>query len=198
MSPRIPELAEAGVSAKRFGQSPLLLAQPRVDLPAESAAGVRFERVLVPVDLSAGTLDVLRQASGLVQPGSLLRVVHAVQLNIAGEERGVPRLSLIRELRDTARAELEKLINSLWKDEVPAVIIIREGRPRDVILQEAHTNNADLIVMGAHQRGAWRRFFHSNTAEHVMRYAPCPVLVVRNRRIAESWVQSSYAVSILP
>jgi nucleotide-binding universal stress UspA family protein len=178
MTHRISELVETGVGAEWFAESQLH-SQPRIDAADVSDEGVRFERVLVPVDLSTGTLSVLRRASTLAHPGSIIRVLHAVQLNIAGEERGIARTGLIRELREAAREELGKLINSLWASETPAAIMIREGRPKDVILQEARAGNADLIVMGAHPHTGWRRVLHRNTAAYVMRHAPCPVLVVR-------------------
>ena len=173
-----PELVETEIGARRFANSPLH-SPPRLDAADASTEGVRFERVLVPVDLSAGSLPALRRASTLVCPGAMIRVLHAVQLNIAGEERGIARAGLIRELHEAAREELGKLIERLWTNETPAAVIIREGRPKDVILQEARASNADLVVMGAHQHTGWLRVLHRNTAAYVMRQSPCPVLVVR-------------------
>jgi nucleotide-binding universal stress UspA family protein len=83
------------------------------------------------------------------------------------------------ETRTAARKQLGKMIESLWAEEIPATVIVREGRPKDVILREARDSNADLIVMGAHQDAGWLRALHRNTASYVMRHAPCPVLVVR-------------------
>jgi nucleotide-binding universal stress UspA family protein len=178
MTHRFPGLVETEIGARRFANSPLD-SPPRLDVTDASTEGVRFERVLVPVDLSAGTLSVLRRASALVCPGTMIRVLHAVHLNIVGEERGIARTGLIRELHEAAREELGKLIERLWANETPAAVIIREGRPKDVILQEARASNADLIVMGAHQHTGWLRVLHRNTAAYVMRKSPCPVLVVR-------------------
>src|SRR4030095_8463249 len=45
-----------------------------------SNAGVRFQRVLVPVDLSPGTLSILHRARDMAGPGAILLVLHAVQL----------------------------------------------------------------------------------------------------------------------
>jgi nucleotide-binding universal stress UspA family protein len=178
MTHRFPELVQAENGAGRFAESPLHT-RPRIDEADASTQGVRFERVLVPVDLAAGLLSVLRRASTLASPGTMIRVLHAVQLNIVGEERGIPRAGLIRELHEAAREELGKLIESLWAIETPAAVIVREGRPKEVIVQEARASNADLIVMGAHQHVGWRRVLHRNTASYVMRHAPCPVLVMR-------------------
>ena len=40
---------------------------------------------------------------------------------------------------------------------------------------------ADLIVVGSHSRRGLPRVVLGSVAERVARYAPCPVLVVRNR-----------------
>ena len=178
MSCRFPGLVETEIGLARFAES-WLHSPTRVAATEPFIDRARFERVLVPVDLSNGSLSVLRRASALACPGTMIRVLHAVQLDIVGEERGIARTGLIRELREAARKELSTLIESLWANEIPAAVIIREGRPKDVILQEARANNADLLVMGARQHSGWLRVLHRNTAAYVMRHAPCPVLVVR-------------------
>ena len=38
----------------------------------------------------------------------------------------------------------------------------------------------DAIVVGSHARGRLGRLFHGSVSEHVVRHAPCPVLVVRD------------------
>src|ERR1051325_8440494 len=155
MSCRFPGLVETEIGLARFAESWLHI-PTRVAATEPFIDRARFERVLVPVDLSNGSLSVLRRASALACPGTM-----------------------IRELREAARKELSTLIESLWANEIPAAVIIREGRPKDVILQEARANNADLLVMGARQHSGWLRVLHRNTAAYVMRHAPCPVLVVR-------------------
>jgi nucleotide-binding universal stress UspA family protein len=39
----------------------------------------------------------------------------------------------------------------------------------------------DLIITSTHGRSGLRRVFMGSTAERIVRYAPCPVLVVPNR-----------------
>ena len=54
--------------------------------------------------------------------------------------------------------------------------------PYQEILEEANSIHADLIVMSSHrpQRHAVRTYFLGSNAGHVVRYAKCSVLVVRN------------------
>jgi len=143
------------------------------------AESVSIQRILVPVDFSACSVEALRHASALAkQFEAVIDVVHVVQLNIAGEEAGVPRTALIRQLSDAARQNLSKLIEILWAGEIMATVAIQEGRPADVIVQEARARNSDLIIIGTHKKQGRLRLFRRNTAARVIRRAPCPVLVV--------------------
>jgi nucleotide-binding universal stress UspA family protein len=55
---------------------------------------------------------------------------------------------------------------------------VRQGGIYHEILEEAAAFNADLIVMTSH-RPAMRTYFLGSNAGHVVRYAKCSVLVVR-------------------
>ena len=59
---------------------------------------------------------------------------------------------------------------------------MRQGGIYQEILDEATSMPADLIVMTSHrpQRHAVRTYFLGSNAGHVVRYARCSVLVVRN------------------
>jgi nucleotide-binding universal stress UspA family protein len=45
----------------------------------------------------------------------------------------------------------------------------------------AKTVNADVIVISTHGRTGLKHVLLGSVAEHVIRHAPCPVLVVRER-----------------
>ena len=59
---------------------------------------------------------------------------------------------------------------------------VRQGGIYQEILEEANAIQADLIVMSSHRqhRHAMRTYFLGSNAGHVVRYAKCSVLVVRN------------------
>jgi nucleotide-binding universal stress UspA family protein len=56
---------------------------------------------------------------------------------------------------------------------------VRQGGIYHEVLEQAKAINADLIVMSSH-RPAMRTYFLGSNAGHVVRYAKCSVLVVRN------------------
>ena len=56
---------------------------------------------------------------------------------------------------------------------------LQAGPPRIVILDEAENWGADLIVMGSHGYGAWKRFLLGSVSQAVVSHAKCSVEVVR-------------------
>jgi nucleotide-binding universal stress UspA family protein len=50
-----------------------------------------------------------------------------------------------------------------------------------VIVDAAEAEHADMVLVGSHGRGVVGRFLLGSVSEHVVRHAPCPVLVVRPR-----------------
>ncbi len=52
----------------------------------------------------------------------------------------------------------------------------------EAICQEAAEMNVDLIVMASHGHSGMARLFTGSVAEHVLRSANRPVLIIRNRR----------------
>ena len=57
--------------------------------------------------------------------------------------------------------------------------IVIEGSPKSVILKEAETFGADLIVVGSHGSGAVERFMLGSVSHAVSLHAKCSVEIVR-------------------
>jgi len=147
---------------------------------------VPMSRVLVPVDFSASTQRVLQYAERMaVRLEATLQVLHVVHLNIAGEERGIPRLALRQSLTEVARRELQRLIAKYFFGDHIVTIRVREGRPHEAIVQEAYETGAEMIIMGAPGRTGIAGLLRRSTLDRVIRRAPCPVLAVRSDGRAE-------------
>ena len=48
-------------------------------------------------------------------------------------------------------------------------------------MKYAKEHNIDLIVQGTHGRRGIKHMLLGSVAENIVRYAPCPVLTVRNQ-----------------
>jgi nucleotide-binding universal stress UspA family protein len=58
---------------------------------------------------------------------------------------------------------------------------VRAGLPSHEIVEAAKEMDVDLIVVATHGYTGWKHFCIGSTAERVVRAAPCPVLVVREK-----------------
>ena len=63
---------------------------------------------------------------------------------------------------------------------------VMKDNPIPAILGEAKDWGADLIIMGSHGYGFWKRTFLGSVSNSVVHNAPCSVLIVRPRPEAES------------
>src|SRR5208337_4290968 len=114
-------------------------------------AGARVTRVLVPVDFSVCTLETLRYAKALAEKsGAVVDVLHVIQPNLGRDEAALLHPDLIRTISEGVHRELKKLVAILWESEVKATVSVRvrEGRAHEVILREAGSTHASLIIMG--------------------------------------------------
>lgn len=86
---------------------------------------------------------------------------------------------------DQVRAQREKQAQELVERGRAAGVVVSfliwTGDPGDLIVEAAEAERADMILVGSHGRGAVGRLLLGSVSEHVVRNAPCPVLVVRPR-----------------
>lgn len=89
------------------------------------------------------------------------------------------------EIVKRQRAEATELLHrsaAVFRQNAPGILVtplLREGRPKEVILEEAERWGADLIVVGSHGYGAVRRLFLGSVSLAVATGAPCSVEIVR-------------------
>lgn len=57
-------------------------------------------------------------------------------------------------------------------------LAVLEGNPSRDAASYARKNNADLIVIGSHQKGWWKRLLEGSESADMIREAPCAVFVV--------------------
>lgn len=57
---------------------------------------------------------------------------------------------------------------------------VEAGDAGPMIAWVAEHEGSDVIVVGSHGRGALKRALMGSVSEHVVRHAPCPVLVIRS------------------
>ena len=136
--------------------------------------------VLVAHDFGEPASRALAWAADLVRTtGGRLVVRHVVDLLPLASATPEPMLAMPIEAAQIR--ELESALRAL-------VAIAAEGADTGVVLgagvgativRLARDLHAELLVVGTHGRTGIRRLFLGSVAEHVVRHAHCPVVVVR-------------------
>jgi nucleotide-binding universal stress UspA family protein len=137
--------------------------------------------LLLATDLSEASSSATDEAFELAaRLGARLLVVSVIdpgQLLLPGG-RFRARIDQVRERREQQAQALVERGRELGLD---VSFLIWSGDPGDMIVEAAEAEHADMVLVGSHGRGAVGRFFIGSVSEHVVRHAPCPVLVVRPR-----------------
>jgi nucleotide-binding universal stress UspA family protein len=139
-----------------------------------------YKQILVPIDLSdaelakpaVATAVMLAQASN----GSI-RFINVLAMTPVMLAEYVPPDFEVQQ-RASAEEAIGIVAGETGLDPGKVSTIVRQGGIYHEILEEAKAVKADLIVMSSHRVGL-RTYFLGSNAGHVVRYAACSVLVVR-------------------
>lgn len=156
---------------------------PLIDRAEQSTELGRIRRILVPVDFSENSRkSVVYAAAFAKQFGATVTFLHVIQVNYAyGELGAIDFSALEREMRGGAQKELETLLGETRATGIGVESLIREGSPAKVIAEVAAELAIDLLIVSTHGYTGLKHVLMGSIAEHVVRYAPCPVLVVRQQ-----------------
>lgn len=141
------------------------------------------QKILVPVDLSEFNKKVvsIAIAQAKLVPDSEIHLIHVVTLDIGVivSETGFTYLPELQEnaLKEETE-EVEELKKLIENDGLRCHLIVKQGIPSDVIIQEAKDLNIDLIVIGSLGHHFLYNMFIGSVATEVIKKSPVPVLVV--------------------
>lgn len=146
-----------------------------------------YEKILVAVDGSPTSLRGLDEAIKVATAmHGQLRIVHVVNELVIGPEY-VPSVyyePVVISLRESGEQVLAKAVSIARRAAVPCESKLVEtlgGRAADEIVRQAQEWPANLIVLGTHGRRGLTRLATGSDAELVVRQAPVPVLMVRDK-----------------
>lgn len=142
-----------------------------------------FHRILVPTDFSPQSERAGAMARRLAAAvGAELVLVH-VFVESPFFSEGPFTAERVQEVYASGRAwvkeQLEQQAVAARSAGLRAKAFMRTGVAHQEIVAAAREEQADLIVMGTHGRGAVGRLLLGSVADRVIRLAPCPVLAVR-------------------
>jgi nucleotide-binding universal stress UspA family protein len=161
--------------------------------PKQAAAGaavaaatlpLRVRSILVPLDFSPPSKQALGYAAAFArQFKARLTLLHVVEPIATPDFAASFPLALENdEAKAAAVKELERAVKAarIPRGSVEK-LLVRFGRSFHEIAEAARTRKADLIIISTHGYTGLKRALLGSTTERVVRHAPCPVLVVRQR-----------------
>jgi universal stress protein A len=142
------------------------------------------KKILVPIDFSPTSKKAFQYALRFAEQFGcqivLLHVIEPVEA-IAGTPLAVEIFAQPEEDIAAAQAELALLTASSRARRNSFMSAVRTGHAPNEITKAAKDLDVDLIVIATHGYTSWRHMCIGSTAERVVRTAPCPVLVVREK-----------------
>ena len=125
-------------------------------------------KIICAVDFSASSDALVRYAAAMHCANTEIIVLSVVQ----GEER---ENGLFR----TQLHEFSRYSDMLSENGARARFTVEHGEPAAAILRYAKECHADMIILGSHGTTAIARLLVGSTAEAVLRYATCPVVILK-------------------
>jgi nucleotide-binding universal stress UspA family protein len=118
----------------------------------------------------------LREAARGVGPHSVLHVVHVIREE--SQAKSSLELEALEARMNEASGRLRDAIEKQWP-EAPHKIVahVRVGALAKSIVQTAVDLNADLLIVGTHQRAGLKKLLLGSIAEQIVDHAHCPVLL---------------------
>ena len=142
-----------------------------------------IKKILVATDGSKFTKEAVKKAISLAKMlDAELIGLYVVDISpivpMTLDESSFPMVGYLRDEGDGILKELGKKAEAAG---VRVKLLKKEGIPADEIIESARKEDVDLIVVGTLGRSALEKLLLGSVAEKVIRHAPCPVLVVREK-----------------
>jgi nucleotide-binding universal stress UspA family protein len=135
----------------------------------------RIERVLCAIDFSAGSTSALGHAGGIAAwYGAGLALLHVHPTRPASEHLAS---HLTPAERESLRDRMQRVAEQVPRSVSVALHVTESADVQSAIVQQVRLLGADLIIVGAHGHSRLQHRLGS-VAEHLVRWAPRPVLVV--------------------
>lgn len=165
--------AETAARVARRSSTVVLAVDPGAEL---------FRTAVVAIDFGASSLRAAQEALHLLTPPARLHLVH-VRWAFEGETMREPTWE--RTYAEGVAVEFDRLVTALGRH--PGLRVTHEFRLGNVtasVLDVAKEAGADLIAAGSHNQNVVDRLLIGSTPSHLLRAAPCSVLIAPPREAA--------------
>ena len=135
---------------------------------------------LVPIDFSHGSEIAVNHALTLAREkkGKIV-LLHVIPSTLVYPSEGTT-FDFYTLMERAAREHIARLARlKRLKPSDYRFVIVRGANIAETIARQAKKLRVSIIVMGSHGRTGFQRFVLGSVAEKTLRYADCPVLIVK-------------------
>jgi nucleotide-binding universal stress UspA family protein len=139
-------------------------------------------KIMLAIDDSEFSGDILQAVVAQFRTENTeVRVLHVLQpaMPVPPPQMAPGYAPELEDQMKPARELVERIAGELRRAGFKADTAIEIGDPRERIIDSATEWRADLIVVGSHGRGGFRRFLLGSVAEFVARHTKCSIEIVR-------------------
>jgi nucleotide-binding universal stress UspA family protein len=171
---------------------PFLVINPKRDAKNNRPSiSLQIKRIIVGCNASQPSLPVLRQVGFWASHfDSDVHVLHAIQSPIEPARKEDEPIGPYAKVQEDIQHRLQQKLEHLLRQEVriPQKVqaVVKAGIPKEVLLEYAIEQTADLMIIGVRQQGSFEKMVIGSTTEAALRNSPCPVLVIPSKRIGRS------------
>ena len=158
--------------------------QPRRIAAAPKAKALQIRNVLVTTDFSSASLRAVEAALPLMKSfNAEFHFIHVVPPDHPfATFADLPLVFSDAEFRRRIHRRLHETATKFSVPLRPKNVHVLKGRPFEQICRLARDLNIDLIVTATRGHTGLKHLTLGSTAERIVRYSPCPVLIVRPPR----------------
>lgn len=139
-----------------------------------------FTKILVPTDGSEFTKAAIRQAVELAKvTGGSITALYVIDQTVFGNVPIDSSVNAIYDMMDKEGHNATAFVKSLGEENgIDVSEMVVSGSPVKAIVETS--KDFELIVMGTLGRTGFAKFMMGSVAEKVVRFAKCPVMVVKS------------------
>lgn len=123
-----------------------------------------------------------------------IEIFSVYELMVPPTEPFVVSAEYVQKIDEESRAKAEKVTENALaqiREKCPLLAErtktkIVHGTPAQMIVEEAESWGADLIICGSHSYGFWKRAWIGSVSSAIVHHAPCSVMVVRAKEEAQN------------
>ncbi len=158
-----------------------------------------FDHILVPLDGSRLAETVLPHLVALASAfGSRVTLLRVAEQEPGGQMRSVDPMDW-RISRAQAKAYLDEQASRLAEAGLQVETVLLEGQAADRIIEHAHSDQADLILVSSHGRSGLSRWNISSVVQKIILQARISTMIVRAYQPAiESLTGQRYRRFLVP